>query len=125
MSEDWQLKETIFCENYKDFVLPGLALTLVLASFNVYAVDQSICHSGANVVLHNNGLLKSCQFKNDYDANNIRCKSDGPVNFYNIGNLESCVLYAPVTIAQNKCKEDGLISFYIGGKLKSCMKQDN
>ena len=103
----------------------SLALTLVLTSFNVCAADQSICNSGSKVVLHNNGSLKACQLKNDYDANNIRCKNNGSVSFYNNGNLESCVLSAPVTIAQNKCKEDSLISFYIDGKLKSCMKQDN
>ena len=82
----------------------ALTLALVLADFNVYAADQSICNSGTDVVLHNNGSLKSCQLKDDYDANNIRCKNGGSVSFY---------------------KPDGLISFYIDGKLKSCMKQDN
>ena len=103
----------------------ALTLALVLADFNVYAADQSICNSGTDVVLHNNGSLKSCQLKDDYDANNIRCKNGGSVSFYNNGKLESCVLYAEATIAKNKCKPDGLISFYIDGKLKSCMKQDN
>ena len=103
----------------------SLALTLVLTSFNVCVADQSICNSGANVLLHNDGSLKACQLKNNYDANNIRCKNNGSVSFYNNGNLESCVLSAPVTIAQNKCKEDSLISFYIDGKLKSCVKPDN
>jgi hypothetical protein len=102
-----------------------LVITSVFASFNVYAADQSICNSGANVVLHDNGSLKTCQLRDDYVANNIRCKSGGSVNFYNNGNLESCVLSAEATIAKNKCKQDGLISFYIDGKLKSCMKQDN
>ena len=106
-------------------ILSFLSLALVLLSFNVYAFDQSICHSGANVVLHNNGSLKSCQLKDDYVANNIRCKKDGPVSFYDNGNLESCMLSTEATIAENKCKQDGLISFYIDGKLKSCMKQDN
>jgi len=102
-----------------------LVLTFVLPTFYAYAVSQSICHPGSNVVLHNNGSLKSCQLNNYYDANNIRCKSDGPVSFYHNGNLESCLLYSSVTIAQNKCKEDVLISFYIDGKLKACMKPDN
>jgi hypothetical protein len=109
--------KTLFCS--------CLVLTFVLVGLNASAVDQSICHTGTNVVLHNNGSLKSCQLNNYYDANNIRCKSDGPVSFYYNGNLESCVLYASVTIAQNKCKEDVLISFYIDGKLKACMKPDN
>ena len=37
----------------------ALALILILAVFNVYAADQSVCNSGANVVLHDNGLVKS------------------------------------------------------------------
>ena len=77
----------------------SLAFTLVLACFNVYAADQSICNSGSKVVLHNNGSLKACQLKNDYDANSIRCKNDGPVSFYYNGNLESCVLSREATIA--------------------------
>jgi hypothetical protein len=103
----------------------SLALTLVFAIFNVYAADQSICHSGANVALHNNGSLRACQLKKDFDANNIRCKNNGPVSFYNNGNLESCMLSTEATIGDNKCKENGLISFYIDGKLKSCVKPDN
>ena len=102
-----------------------LVLTLVLVSFNAYAVDQSICNPGSNVVLHNNGSLKACQLKNDYDANNIRCKNDFPANFYDNGNLESCILFTPATIAENKCEANGLISFFIDGKLKSCVKPDN
>jgi antitoxin component YwqK of YwqJK toxin-antitoxin module len=106
-----------------------LILTSVLASvlvgLNIYAADQSICNFGANVVLHDNGSLKSCQLKDDYDANKIRCKSGGSISFYSNGKLESCVLSEEVTLAKNKCKADGLISFYSDGKLKSCMKQDN
>jgi hypothetical protein len=109
----------------KTLFFQGLALASVFAGFDVYAVDKSICHPGANVVLHNNGSLKACQLKNDYDANKIRCKKDYDVGFYNNGNLESCVLSAPATIAKNQCKQDGLISFYIDGKLKSCVKPDN
>ena len=109
----------------KNLFFLSMALTLVLINFNVYAADQSICNSGANVVLHDNGLLKSCQLRDDYDANSIRCKNGGPVSFYSNGKLESCVLSAEVNIAKSKCKADGLISFYIDGKLKSCMKQDN
>ena len=113
----------------KTLIFHGLILGSVLASvfigLNIYAADQSICNSGANVVLYNNGLLKSCQLQNDYDANKIRCKNGGTASFYQNGKLESCVLYADVTIANSKCKADGLISFYIDGRLKSCVKQDN
>jgi hypothetical protein len=118
-------KEEYFMKIIKTLFFQSLALTSVLVSFNVYAVDQSICNPGSNIALHNNGSLKACKLKNDYDANNIRCKNDGPVSFYNNSNLESCVLSAEVTIAGNKCKQDGVISFYIDGKLKSCMKSDN
>jgi hypothetical protein len=103
----------------------SLLLASTLISPNVYAADPSICNSGANVVLHDNGSLKACQLRDDYVANNIRCKNGGSVSFYSNGELESCVLSAEVTIAKSKCKADGLISFYIDGKLKSCMKQDN
>jgi hypothetical protein len=109
----------------KTLFFQSLLLTSVLVNFNVYAADQSICNPGANVVLHDNGSIKSCQLKDDYDANNIRCKNGSSANFYNNGNLESCVLSAGATIVESKCKADGLISFYIDGKLKSCMKQDN
>ena len=103
----------------------SLLLASALVSLNVYAADQSICNSGTNVVLYDNGSLKACQLKDDYDANNIRCKNGGSVSFYSNGELESCALSAEVTIAKSKCKADGLISFYIDGKLKSCVKPDN
>ena len=107
------------------FLSLALATVLTITSFNLYAVDQSICNPGSNVVLHNNGSLKACQLKNDYDANNIRCKNDYPVSFYDNGNLESCTLFTPATIAENKCEANGLISFFIDGKLKSCVKPVN
>jgi len=107
------------------FLSLALVTVLTITSFNVYAVDQSICNPGSNVVLHNNGSLKACRLKNDYDANNIRCKRDYPVSFYDTGELESCVLSTATAVAGNKCKEDGLISFFIDGKLKSCVKPVN
>ena len=106
----------------KTVFFQGLVFTSVLVSFNVYAVDQSICNPGSNVELHNNGSLKACQLKDEFDANGIRCKVEFPVGFYRNGSLESCVLSASATIAGNKCKEDDQISFYIDGKLKSCVK---
>ncbi|MGZ3578689.1 MAG: hypothetical protein ACXU98_06695 [Syntrophales bacterium] len=109
----------------KTLFFQSLVLTAVVASFNVYALDQSICMSDTNVVLHENGSLKACQLKNDYDANDIRCKNEGPVSFYSDGNLESCVLSATAIIGDIKCKESGPISFYIDGKLKSCLKPED
>jgi hypothetical protein len=109
----------------KTLFLQILVLLSALTGFTVYAADQSICNSGTKVVLHNNGSLKACQLKNDYDANNIRCKNDATASFYDNGNLESCVLGKEATLADNKCKQDGPISFYIDGKLKSCVKPDN
>ncbi len=103
----------------------SLTLASALASFTVYAADQSICHPGANVLLYDNGSLKACQLEKDYDANSIQCKSNNSVSFYDNGNLESCVLSTPATIGTNECKQGGLISFYIDGKLKSCAKPVN
>jgi antitoxin component YwqK of YwqJK toxin-antitoxin module len=113
----------------KTFFVHSLVLASILASvivgLNIYAADKSICNSGADVLLYHNGSVKSCQLKDNYDANNITCKNGGSISFYSNGNLESCMLNAEVTIADSKCKADGLISFFIDGKLKSCMKQDN
>ena len=109
--------------NFKN-ILFFLSLALVVVSFNVYAVDPSICKSGVNVVLHDNGSLRSCELKDDYEANSVRCNK-GSVSFYNNGNLESCMLSRATTIGENKCDPVGLISFYPDGKLKSCMKPAN
>jgi hypothetical protein len=128
MSRNWQL-----IVNGREYVMKiinilfflSLVLISVFAGINVYAADQSICHSGANVLLYDNGSLKSCQLEHDYDANGVQCKSNALISFYNNGNLESCVLSQSVTIDVNKCREDGLISFFVDGKLKSCMKPYN
>jgi hypothetical protein len=117
-----KLKETIFMKNIKTLFFHFLTLTAVLVSFNVYAADQSICHSGAKVELNDDGSVKACRLKNDYDVNGIRCKNDGLITFYNNGNLESCVLSKPASIDMNKCMQDGQITFYINGNLKSCVK---
>jgi hypothetical protein len=109
--------------NFK-MILFFLSLALVAVSFNVYAVDPSICKSGVNVILHDNGSLRSCELKDDYETNNIRCNK-GSASFYDNGNLESCMLSRPTTIGENKCDQVGLISFYPDGKLKSCMKPAN
>ena len=113
----------------KTLFVHSLILASVLAStlvgLNIFAADQSICISGANVVLHQNGSLKSCQLKDDYDENNIRCKNGGAISFYSNGKLESCVLFESVTIGDNTCKADAQISFQSDGTLKSCMKKDD
>jgi len=109
------------------FWCSALTLTLVLtgfSGFSVYAADSSLCHSGANILLHHDGSLKACHLKDEYTANDIRCKVDRPVSFYSNGSLEYCVLSAESTIGENKCKQNGPISFYIDGKLKSCVKPD-
>ena len=105
--------------------LSVLSVALVTVSFNVYAADPSICSSGEAVVLHNNESLRSCELKDDYDANNIRCSNRSRVSFYDNGNLESCILSTPTTIGENNCDQSGLISFYPDGKLKSCTKPGN
>jgi hypothetical protein len=102
-----------------------LSLALVAVSLNVYAVDPSICNSGANVVVHDNGSLKSCELKGNYEANNIQCRERNPISFYDKGSLESCILSTPTTIGENKCDQFYLISFYPDGNLKSCMKPGN
>ena len=106
----------------KNLFFQSLLLTSVLISFNVNAADQSICNPGANVVLHDNGLLKSCQLKDNYDVNNITCKNDSIISFYSNGELESCILYTDVTISNSNCKANALIYFFVDGNLKSCMK---
>ena len=108
------------CKN----ILFFLSLALIVVSFDVYAVDPSICNPGVNVALHNNGSLKSCDLKDDYEANNIRCNK-GLASFYDNGALESCRLSKPTTVGENKCDQVGLIYFYPDGKLKSCMKPGN
>jgi hypothetical protein len=106
--------------NFKNTLF--LSLASVVIGFNVYAVDPSICNSGVNVVVHDNGSLKSCELKDNYEANNIRCRDKGPISFYDNGSLESCMLSTPTTIGENKCDQFNLISFYPDGNLKSCMK---
>lgn len=112
-------------EIIKYLFFQGLVITFLLAGFNVFAADQSICHPGAKILLDNNGNLRSCQLKSDYDVNSIQCKGNAPVNFYNNDHLESCVLAKSTSIGMIKCQQNALISFFIDGKLKSCTKPDN
>jgi hypothetical protein len=124
MAEDRNLKEVYFMKIIKALLLQSLILASMIVAINVSAADQSICNPGTNVLLNDDGSLRACQLKDDYDVNNIQCKNDGQIVFYNNGNLESCVLSASITIGKNDCQADALISFYSDGNLKSCMKQD-
>ena len=110
--------------NFKN-ILFFLSLASLVVGSNVYAVDPSICNSSANVVVHENGSLKSCELKDDYDANNIQCRNENRISFYDNGSLESCILSTPTTIGENECGQFAVISFYPDGKLKSCMKPSN
>lgn len=105
--------------------IQSLALTVVLSGFNVFTADQSICHSGAKVLLYNDGTLQTCQLKNDYDINSIKCKANAQINFYSNGSLESCVLAQSTSVGMSKCRGNGVISFFMDGKLKSCIKPIN
>jgi len=101
----------------KSLFFMSLALTFASIIFNVFAADKSICNSSANVVLHNNGSLQSCQLKDDYDANKVTCKNGGPVSFYSNGKLESCQLKDDSNVNNIRCKNGGSISFYSNSKL--------
>ena len=106
-------------------ILFCLMLVSLWVVSDVCAIDASICTSESNVVLHENGSLKSCQLQDGYEANNIQCSGFGTISFFDNGNLESCMLAASVTVGENNCREDFLISFYKDGKLKSCMKTND
>lgn len=101
-----------------------LGLALVVGS-NAHAVDSSICVPGVKVEIHDNGSLRSCDLKEDYEVNGIQCRNENRISFYNNGNLESCILSAPATIGAYECEQYALIYFYPDGRLKSCMKPVN
>jgi hypothetical protein len=102
----------------------GVLIPIVFGVIEANAIDQSICHAGANVVLHPNGSLRSCVLKDTFRANEIKCNGQSPVSFYDNGRLETCVLAEPAKISGQECKESGQISFYPDGKLRSCVKKD-
>ncbi|PKN18972.1 MAG: hypothetical protein CVU71_09300 [Deltaproteobacteria bacterium HGW-Deltaproteobacteria-6] len=107
-------------KSIRNLFFHGLALTFLLTGFNVFAADQSICHSGAKIILYNNGSLQSCQLKDDYDVNRIPCKGNRPISFYNNDSLESCVLAKSTSVGMTECRQNSLISFFMDGNLKSC-----
>jgi hypothetical protein len=99
-------------------------LCLVLLSIPAHAADQSICDEGSRVVLYENGDLRSCILKDNYEINGVTCISGYLISYYPNGNLEYCVLYGPVTIGSTQCRENGSIIFYENGDLQSCVKPD-
>ncbi len=105
-------------------VVFGVLILIMFGVIEANAIDQSICHSGANVVLYPNGSLKSCVLKDSFRVNEIKCNSQSPVSFYDNGRIETCVLAEPAKISGQECRESGTISFYPDGKLKSCVKKD-
>ena len=87
---------------------------LILIVFGVIeanAVDQSICASGAKVVLYPNGSLNSCALKEPFRSNEFTCKSQSLISFYDNGQIETCVLAEPATINGQKCEELKALNF--------------
>jgi len=97
----------------------------LVAGSNAHAVDSSIYSPGVKVEVHDNGSLRSCDLKEDYEVNGIQCRNENRISFYNNGKLESCILSAPATIGAYECEQYTLIYFYPDGRLKSCMKPVN
>jgi hypothetical protein len=108
---------------FKKIVFGVLALMLS-GVIEAKAIDQSICASGANVVLYPNGSIKSCALKEPFRSNEITCKSQSLISFYDNGQIETCVLAQPVKISGQKCEELKPINFYPDGKFRSCEKKD-
>ena len=88
-------------------VVFGVLILIVFSVIQANAIDQSICYSGANVVIHPNGSLKSCDLKDDFPFGEIKCKSRNRASFYDNGQLETCVLAQPATIGGQACQESG------------------
>ena len=103
-------------------MLTFITLVLIVACSNVFAIDPSICIAGGKVVFYESGSLRSCDLKDDYQANGIRCHNGNRISFYQNGNVESCILSERTTVGGNECGQFVLISFYPDGKLKSCVK---
>ena len=102
-----------------------LSLYLVMSILPAYAVDDSICIDGTRIVLYSNGILKSCNLRDDFEANGIKCMNDRPITFFDTGDLESCILSERSTIDNNNCKGDRKIAFYRNGALASCVKSED
>ena len=105
-------------------IIFGVLILIVFGVIEANAIDQSICASGANVVLYPNGSLKSCALKESFRSNEITCKSQSLISFYDNGQIETCVLAEPATISGQKCQELKPINFYPDGKFRSCEKKE-
>ncbi len=105
-------------------VVFGVSILILLAVIQAYAVDQSICDSGSNVVLYPNGSLRTCVLKDSFRSEGIKCTEHRAIRFYNDGRLETCDLAESTTVSGQKCKEFAPINFYPDGKFKSCVKTD-
>ena len=105
-------------------VVFGVLIIILLAVIQAYAIDQSICDSGSNVVLYPNGSLRTCLLKDSFRSDGIKCSAHQAIHFYNDGRLETCHLAESTTVSGQKCKEFGSIDFYPDGKFKSCVKSD-
>ncbi len=93
-----------------------------LSSLCAFAADKSLCREDWALFLYDNGNLKSCNLKNDYDSYGITCKNDYPVTFYVTGELQSCRLSEDTTVNGITCRGDRTISFYPDGRLSECVK---
>lgn len=105
-------------------IIFGVLILIVFGEIEAKAIDQSICASGANVVLYPNGSIRSCSLKDSFRSNEITCKSQTLISFYDNGQIETCVLAEPVKISDQKCEELKPINFYPDGKFRSCEKKD-
>ena len=105
-------------------IIFGVLIIIVFGVIEAKAIDQSICASGANVVLYPNGSLKSCALKEPFRSNEFTCKSQSLISFYDNGQIETCVLAGSATISGQKCEELKAINFYPDGKFRSCEKKE-
>ncbi len=105
-------------------IIFGVLILIVFGVIEANAIDQSICASGANVVLYPNGAIKSCALKEPFRSNEFTCKSQSLISFYDNGQIEMCLLAEPATISGQKCQELKPINFYSDGKFRSCEKKE-
>ncbi len=100
-----------------------LSVHLLLAGVAAAEVDPSICSEGLPVVLHDSGMLQSCNLKRNYEVNGITCQGDNEITFYPTGALESCTLYEESTINGIACEPEEMVTFYQDGNLYMCVKK--
>jgi hypothetical protein len=61
----------------------------LLVVIQAYAIVQSVCDSGSNVVLYPNGSLITCSLKDSFRSGDIKCSEHRSIHFYNDGRLET------------------------------------